>query len=80
MVVVPEDLEILRREARYRRERYDLLRAKAYGGRLVVPARVAELERAALGAESRLKRAEARARSEAPVSEPTPKGEADAKS
>ena len=78
MGVVPEDLEILRQEARYRRERYDLLRAKAYGGRLVIPARMAELERAALGAESRLKRAEARERTGTPVKQPTPKGEANA--
>jgi hypothetical protein len=74
---VPEDIEILRREARYRRERYDLLRAKAYGGRLVIPARIAEMERAALGAEARLKRAEARAR---PVRETTQNGGADAQS
>src|SRR3954451_13829190 len=50
-LIMPEEIEELRSEARYRRERYDLLRAKAYGGRLVVPARMAELERAALGAE-----------------------------
>ena len=75
---MPEDIDILRREARYRRERYDLLRAKAYGGRLVVPARMAEMERAALGAEARLKRAQARARCDAPDRETTPNGGADA--
>ena len=63
------EIEDLRMEARYRRERSDLLRAKAYGGRPVNPARLAELERAALGAEARLKRAEARRRSD-----PTTKG------
>ena len=74
---MPEEIESLRLEARYRRERYDLLRAKAYGGRLVVPGRLAELERAALGAEARLKRAQARRRPDAPVTDPTTKGEPD---
>ncbi len=59
------EIDDLRLEARYRRERYDLARAKAYGGRLVIPSRLAELERAALGAEARLKRAEDRRRSDA---------------
>jgi hypothetical protein len=72
------EIEDLRREARYQRERYDLLRAKAYGGRLVRPARLAERERAALGAEARLKRAEARGRADVPARQPTPKGEPDA--
>jgi hypothetical protein len=70
---VPDEIENLRLEARYRRERYDLMRAKAYGGRLVIPGRLAELERAALGAEARLKRAKARQLSNA-----TTKGEPDA--
>jgi hypothetical protein len=77
---MPDEIEDLRLEARYRRERFDLLRAKAYGGRLVIPGRLAELERAALGAESRLKRAEARVRSDAPPRQTTPKGEPDAHS
>ena len=69
-------IDDLRVEARYRRERYDLLRAKAYGGRLVLPGRLAELERAALGAEARLKRAEARRRSDAAPMEPANEGRA----
>jgi hypothetical protein len=71
---MPDEIEDLRSEARYRRERYDLLRAKAYGGRLVIPARMAELERAALGAEARLTRAEARKRSDATPTEPANQG------
>jgi hypothetical protein len=39
------DLENLRAEERYRRERLDLYRAKAYGRRPTRPARLAELER-----------------------------------
>ena len=52
-------LEDLRTEARYWRERYDLYRAKAYGPRPTTPGRLRELERTALGAEARLKHAEA---------------------
>jgi hypothetical protein len=52
-------LEDLRIEARYWRERHDLYRAKAYGLRPTTPARLRELERAAQGAEARLRRAEA---------------------
>jgi hypothetical protein len=52
-------LEDLRIEARYWRERHDLYRAKAYGPRPTTPARLRELERAAQGAEARLRRAEA---------------------
>jgi hypothetical protein len=52
------DLDLLRAEARYQRERYDLLRAKAYGGRAVAPSRLRELQRRAEGAAARLKRAE----------------------
>jgi hypothetical protein len=54
----PADIESLRAEARYRRERYDLYRAKTYGPR---PTSVTELrtrERECLGAEARLRRAE----------------------
>ena len=39
-------LEDLRAEARYRRERYDLYKAKMYGGRPTSPARLRELKRA----------------------------------
>ena len=52
------DIETLRAEARYQRERYDLLRAKAYGGRAVASKRLRELQRMAEGAAARLKRAE----------------------
>lgn len=63
------DIEILRQEARYRRERVALQRAKSYRGRPVMRGRLEELEREAAGAEARLKRAEARQRSA-----PTTKG------
>jgi hypothetical protein len=49
-----DDLEA---EARYRRERYDLYRAKMYGPRPTTMARLRELERAYQGAEARLRRA-----------------------
>ena len=51
-------LEDLRIEARYRRERYDLYRAKMYGLRPTTLARLRELERAHLGADARLHRAQ----------------------
>ena len=51
-------IEDLRIEARYRRERYDLYRAKMYGLRPTTLARLRELERAHLGADARLRRAE----------------------
>jgi hypothetical protein len=47
----------LGQEARYHRERLELYRAKLYGGRAVSEAKLRELERAAEGAEARLKRA-----------------------
>ena len=53
----PRDLEQLREEARYARQRYDLYRAKAYGMRPVRPERLRELERAADAAEERLRHA-----------------------
>ena len=59
------ELDALRSEARYRRERLDLYRAKAYGGRPTRPGRLLELEREAEGAENRLHRAQA-ARSQPP--------------
>jgi hypothetical protein len=55
-------VEQLRAEARYRRERLDLYRAKVYGPRLTSPARLAELERDYELAAERLKAAIARAR------------------
>jgi hypothetical protein len=51
-------LEDLRAEARYRRERYDLYKAKMYGGRPTSPARLKELKRAYDGAKARLHWAE----------------------
>ena len=50
-------LEQLRADARYRRERLDLYRAKVYGPRPTSPARLAELERDHQFAAERLKRA-----------------------
>lgn len=47
----------LRADARYRRERLDLYRAKVYGPRPTSPARLAELERDYQFAAERLKRA-----------------------
>jgi len=54
----PAQLEDLRAEARYRRERYDLYKAKMYGGRPTSLARLRELERASDGAKARLHWAE----------------------
>jgi hypothetical protein len=47
-------LEQLAAEARYRRERYDLYRAKAYGLRPTSQARLRELQRSSEAAEARL--------------------------
>lgn len=52
------ELEALRAEARYHRERYDLYRARMYASRPTSPARLAELERAHQGADARLRHAE----------------------
>jgi hypothetical protein len=52
------DIEELRAEARYARERRDLYRAKMYGSRPTTPTRMRELERILEGAEGRLRRAE----------------------
>jgi hypothetical protein len=52
----PAAIEDLRAEARYRRERYDLYRAKMYGPRPTTMARLRELERAHQGAAARLRR------------------------
>lgn len=51
------DLEHLRAEARYQRERYDLYRARAYAGKPTSEARLRELQRAAEAARARLQAA-----------------------
>jgi hypothetical protein len=53
------ELERLRDEARYRRERLDLYRARLYGGRAISQAKLRDLQRASNGASARLRRAEA---------------------
>ena len=53
--------ERLRDEARYRRERLELYRARLYGGRAVGQAKLRELQRASDAAAARLARAEAAA-------------------
>ena len=52
------ELDALRQEARYQRERLELYRAKMYGGRAVSDTKLRELQRGADGAAARLKRAE----------------------
>ena len=54
-------LEDLREEARYRRERLDLYRARLYGGRAHSQDKLHELERASDSAAARLRRAEEQA-------------------
>jgi hypothetical protein len=56
---VPEHprLEELRAEARYRRDRYALYRARALTGRPTTQMKLRELERAAMDAQERLDRA-----------------------
>lgn len=49
--------ERLRDEARYRRERLELYRARLYSGRAVGQSKLRELERASEGAAARLERA-----------------------
>jgi hypothetical protein len=51
--------ERLHEEARYRRERLELYRARLYGGRAVSQGKLRELQRASDGAAARLRRAEA---------------------
>jgi hypothetical protein len=65
MAAGAERIDELEAEARYARQRADLYRAKAYGGRPTSPARMRELERAAEGAEERLRRARDRGRAAA---------------
>jgi hypothetical protein len=55
------ELERLRDEARYRRERLDLYRARLYGRNAAHHGKLRELERAFEGASARLRRAEAAA-------------------
>ena len=52
-----DELERLRDEARYRRERLELYRARLYGGRAVSQTKLRELERASDGAAARVERA-----------------------
>ena len=54
-----DDLELVRleAEARYAHERYQLYRAKSYGPNTTNPARLRELDRERLRAETRLRRA-----------------------
>ena len=60
--------ERLRDEARYRRERLELYRARLYGGRAASQIKLKELERASDGAAARLSQAEAVARRTDPPS------------
>jgi hypothetical protein len=53
-------LDELRQEARYRRERLELYRARMYGGRAGSEYQLREYERASAGASPRLRRAKAR--------------------
>jgi hypothetical protein len=52
------ELDALRQEARYQRERLDLYRAKLYSGKALSDNKLRELQRGAEGAAARLKRAE----------------------
>ena len=54
-----DERERLRDEARYRRERLELYRARLYGGRAASQRKLRELQRASDGAAARLHRAEA---------------------
>ena len=58
-------LEYLAAEARYHRQRYDLYRAKIYGGRPTSETRLRELQRLCESAEARYGAAKA-ARAQAP--------------
>jgi hypothetical protein len=61
----PERIEDLEAEARYRRERVELYRAKTYGPRPTSLTRLRELQRAHEAAEARLRAARERARDQA---------------
>jgi hypothetical protein len=54
-----KQIESLRAEARYARERYDLYQAKTYGSRPTTATRLNELRRISQGATERLQKAEA---------------------
>ena len=62
MAAGAERIEDLEAEARYARQRADLYRAKTYGARPTSPTRMRELERAAEGADERLRAARERER------------------
>lgn len=66
------ELDVLRAEARYARERYDLYKAKAYGQRQTSSSRMHELQRICEGAEERLHAAEAQERRAQAVSDRAP--------
>jgi hypothetical protein len=68
MAAGAERIDDLAAEARYARERLDLYRAKMYGPRPTSATRMRELERAAEGAEERLRRARERERRAADAS------------
>ena len=57
--MIDHELDDLRQEARYRRERLALYKAKLYGGRPLRDEKLRELQRSYDGAAARLKRAEA---------------------
>jgi hypothetical protein len=52
-----EHLDDLRAQAKYARERYQLYKAKSFGGRLTSPIRLRELQRTYEQAEARLRAA-----------------------
>ena len=56
-----DEREQLSDEARYRRERLALYRARLYAGRATSQSKLRELQRASDGAAARLRRAEAKA-------------------
>jgi hypothetical protein len=64
------EIEDLREEARYRRERLELYKARLYAGRGRGLARLGELQRSYDGAAARLRRAEARPPTPAPPRAP----------
>jgi hypothetical protein len=57
--MIDHELDDLRQEARYRRERLALYKAKLYGGRPLRDEKLRELQRSYEGAAARLKRAKA---------------------
>jgi len=61
-VMSTRQLDDLRVQARYARERYDLYKAKVYGPRPTSPARMRELQRECERAEARLRAAQAEER------------------